>query len=210
MARITGRLREWWINLGEYRQRQAAQCNMLEDFFTIVHNEFLSSVTHYTEVAREEFLLMKCCSFERKYLEKHFDRMSRRYYSFNGMDDVNVKHTFLNSLPEPLGDETLRMMNLQRITLQQASLGEIYQHVLIALEKLCNQRKFLSEIDKVHSKLKDNYRRKDLQIKCYEKNCACPQKKKISFQKIFWKERTLCGKKENHFQKEDYGNWLIQ
>ena len=78
------------------------------------------------------------------------------------MDDVNVKHNFLNSLPEPLGDETLRMMNLQKITLQQASLGEIYQHVLIALEKLCNQRKFLSEIDKVHSKLKDNCRTKDL------------------------------------------------
>ena len=106
------------------------------------------------------------------------------------------------SLLEPLGDETLRMMNLQRITLQQASLGEIYQHVLIALEKLCNQRKFLSEIDKVHSKLKDNCRRKYLQIKCYEKNCACPLEKKISFQKIFWKEKTLCGKKEKHFQKE--------
>ena len=126
VARITGRLREWWINLGEYRQRQAAQCNMLEDFFTIVHNEFLGSVTHYTKVAREEFLLTKCCSFERKDLEKHFDRMSRRYYSFNGTDDVNAKHTFLNSLLEPLGDETLRMMNLQKITLQQASLGEIY------------------------------------------------------------------------------------
>ena len=135
-------------------------------------------------------------------MEKHFDRMSRRYYSFNGMDDVNAKHTFLNSLPEPLGDETLRMMNLQKITLQQASLGEIYQHVLIALEKLCNQRKFLSEIDKVHSKLKDNCRRKDLQIKCYEENCACPQKKKRSFQKIFWKEETLCRKKEKNFQEE--------
>ena len=64
--------------------------------------------------------------------------MLRRYYTFNGMDDVNSKHTFLNSLPEPLGDETLRIMNLQKITLQQASLGEIYQHVLIALEKLYN------------------------------------------------------------------------
>ena len=42
------------------------------------------------------------------------------------MDDVNSKHTFLNSLPELLGDETLYMMNLQKITLQQASLGEIY------------------------------------------------------------------------------------
>ena len=119
------------------------------------------------------------------------------------MDDVNVKHTFLNSLPEPLVDETLRMMNLQRITLQQASLGEIYQHVLIALEKLCNQRKFLSEIDKVHSKLKDNCRRKDLQIKCYEKNCACPQKKDIISKNILerkdvmWEKRKTISERRN-------------
>ena len=68
--------------------------------------------------------------------------MLRWFYSFNGMDDVNSKHTFLNSLPKPLGDETLRMLNLQKITLQQASLGEIYQHMLIALKKHCSQRKF--------------------------------------------------------------------
>lgn len=80
---------------------------------------------------------MKCCSFERRDLERHFDRMSRRFYAINGMDDVNIKRTFLNSLPV-LGDETLRMMNIQRITLNQASLGEIYQHMLIALEKLYN------------------------------------------------------------------------
>ena len=74
---------------------------------------------------------MKRCSFKRKDLEKHFDRMSNRFYSINGIDDVNIKCTFLNSLLDPLGDETLRMINLQRITLQQASLGEIYQQMLI-------------------------------------------------------------------------------
>ena len=78
------------------------------------------------------------------------------------MDDVNIKHTFLNSLLEPLGDETLRMMNIQRITLHQASLGEIYQNMLITLEKLCNQRKFLSKMEKVQNKLKDSCKRKDL------------------------------------------------
>ena len=93
-------------------------------------------------------------------------------------------------------------MNLQRITLQQASLGEIYQHVLIALEKLCNQRKFLSEIDKVHSKLKDNCRKKDLQIKCYEKNCAYPQKKIYHFKKYFGKKGLYAGKKKNTFKKK--------
>ena len=86
------------------------------------------------------------------------------------MDDVNIKRTFLNSLLEPLGDKTLRMMNIQRITLQQASLGEIYQHMLIALEKLCNQRKILLEMEWVHNKLKDSCKRKDSQIKCYKKS----------------------------------------
>ena len=134
----------------------------MEDFFTIIHNEFLGAPTHYTKVAREEFLAMKCCSFEMKDLERHFDRMSRRFYTINGMDDVNIKWTFLNSILEPSGDEILCMMNIQRITLNQASLGEIYQHMLIALEKLCNQRKFHSEMEKIHNKLKDNYKRKDL------------------------------------------------
>ena len=91
------------------------------------------------------------------------------------------------------------MMNLQKITLQQASLGEIYQHVLIALEKLCNQRKFLSEIDKVHSKLKDNCRRKDLQIKCYEKNCAYPQKKKNIISKNILERKDTMREKRNTF-----------
>ena len=170
----------------------------------IIHNEFLGSPTHFTEVPREEFLLMKCCAFERKDLEKHFDRMSRRYYSFNVMDNVNAKHTFLNSLPEPLGGETFRMMNLKKITLQQASFGEIYQHVLIALEKLYNQRKFLLEIDKVHSKLKDNCKRKDLQIKCYEKNCACPTKRRDHFKKYSWKKRHYAGHRKKSFRKKKW------
>ena len=50
---------------------------------------------------------MKCCSFERKDLERHFDRMSRQFYTIDEVDDVNIKRTFLDSLPEPLGDETL-------------------------------------------------------------------------------------------------------
>ena len=33
VVRLTGRIREWWINLGEFRQRQATQCQTLEDFF---------------------------------------------------------------------------------------------------------------------------------------------------------------------------------
>ena len=105
--------------------------------------------------------------------------MSRQFYSINGMDDVNIKRTFLESLSDPLGDETLCMMKLQRITLQQASLGEIYQHMLIALEKLCNQRKFLSEIEKVHSKLKDSSKGKTCRESAMRKVVTIQQKEEI-------------------------------
>ena len=96
------------------------------------------------------------------------------------------------------------MMNLQKITLHQAYLGEIYQHVLIALEKLCNQRKFLSEIDKIHSKLKDNCKRRDLLIKCYNKNCACLTKRRNHFKKHSWKKRHYAGHKKRSLMKK---NW---
>lgn len=140
-------------------------CNPISNTGRFLHNhsnEFLGAPTHYIEVVWEEFLAMKCCSFEMRDLERHFDQMSRWFYTINGMDNVNIKRTFLNSLPKSFGDETLRMMNIQRITLNQASLGEIYQHMLIAIEKLCNQRKFLSEMEKIHNKLKDSCKRKDL------------------------------------------------
>ena len=52
---------------------------------------------------------------------EHFDKMSRRYYSFNGMDDVNAKHSFLNSLPEPLGDVFLNLL-LPSSVLQESYL----------------------------------------------------------------------------------------
>ena len=51
VVRLTGRIRKWWINLGERRQRQAAQSKTLEDIFTILHNEFLGSPTYHIEVA---------------------------------------------------------------------------------------------------------------------------------------------------------------
>ena len=51
ITRLTGRIREWWISVGEFRQRYATQSQTLEDFFTIIHNEFLGAPTHYTEVA---------------------------------------------------------------------------------------------------------------------------------------------------------------
>ena len=73
--------------------------------------------------------------------------------------------------------------------------------MLIVLEKLCNQRKFLSKIEKVHSKLKDSCKMKDLQIKCYEKNCDCSTKRRDHFKKYLLKRRHHARSKEKKIQK---------
>ena len=139
VSMLNGRLREWWINLGEYRQLQVLQCGSIDAFMDFIHTEFIGSPLHHTDQAREEFLKMKCCSFKRHDLEKHYDRMSKRFYTIAGINDVNLKQAFLNSIPGPLGDETIKIMETKKIPLQSASIGEIFQHVLLALEKLCNQ-----------------------------------------------------------------------
>jgi len=82
-------------------------------------------------------------------------------------------------------------MNIQRITLQQASLGEIYQHILIALEKLCNQIKFLSEMEKVHNKLKDNCKRSHFKKYPLRKKYHAELKKRF-FRKRKWKHKGVC------------------
>ncbi|ESQ39483.1 hypothetical protein EUTSA_v10001272mg [Eutrema salsugineum] len=128
---------------------------------------------HYTIQAREEYMSMRCCSFKRKDLEKHYERMSKRFYALNGIDDVNMKQAYLNSLPEPLGNETSRILSLKNMTLSQASLGEIYQISLAALEKLCNYQKFFKELQEQGKLLGRACDRPELSIKCKTKRCGC-------------------------------------
>ena len=75
--------------------------------------------------------------------------------------------------------------------------------MLIALEKLCNHRKFFSEMEKVHSKLKDSYKRKDLQIKFYEKSYDCLTQKKKSHSRTYpLKKRYHVESKKKIFRKK--------
>ena len=88
--------------------------------------------------------------------------------------------------------------------MNQASLGEIYQHMLIALEKLYNQRKLLSKTEKIHNKLKENYKRKDLQIKCHEKSFDCSIKKRSHFKKYSIKKKYHAEPKKRFFKKKKW------
>jgi len=116
---------------------------------------------------------MKCCSFKRKDLEKHYERMLKRFYALNSIDDVNLKQTYLNSLPEPLGNKTSRLLSFKNATVAQASLGEIFQMSLATLEKLCNHQKFFKQMHEEGKLLRRACDRSDFSIKCKEKKCGC-------------------------------------
>nr|GEU83962.1 putative zinc finger, CCHC-type [Tanacetum cinerariifolium] len=96
-----------------------------EAFMSIIYSEFVGSRWEHTSHAREEFLKMKCCSYRKKDLEKHYDRVSQRLYCLNGVDDVNLKQVFLNSFPESLGNEAYRALEARNVTIAQTSLGEL-------------------------------------------------------------------------------------
>lgn len=105
--------------------------------------------------------------------------MSKRFHILNGMDDVNLKQAYLNSLPEPLGDEVLNILDIKRMNLQNVTIGELFQYSLIALDKMCNQKKFLTQIEQIGKKIGKACDRLNLKIKCKGKEgCTCKTKKK--------------------------------
>lgn len=76
--------------------------------------------------------------------------------------------------------------------------------MLIALEKLCNQRKFLSKMKKIHSKLKNNCKMKDLRIKFHDKSFDCLKRKRSHFRKYPSKKKNHAKPKGRFFKKKKW------
>ena len=57
-AKFHGRLQDWYIRLGEYRQLQLVQMTM-EDFFRNLYGEFLGEPDVNKAQAREDYLQMR-------------------------------------------------------------------------------------------------------------------------------------------------------
>lgn len=89
VAGLQERMRPWWISLKEYRQIQVKEDSSLDLPFSIIYIEFVGSVDDYLNQVREEYLNMKRCFFQKKNLEIHYDRMCKKFYVLNSVDDVN-------------------------------------------------------------------------------------------------------------------------
>ncbi|KAK9723857.1 hypothetical protein RND81_05G030500 [Saponaria officinalis] len=124
-------------------------------------------------------------------LERHYERMSKRFYALGGMDDVNLKQAYFNSLPEQSGNETARQFSLKSIPLGTATFGELYQTSLAALEKLCNHQKFFKQLQEQGKLLGRACDHPELSIKCKPKKCGCTSSegRKNRFYKKRWKKR---------------------
>ncbi|KAL5548138.1 hypothetical protein UlMin_003369 [Ulmus minor] len=187
VSRFTSILQDWWINLGEYRQIQFLQIASVELALDHIYTEFCGQEPQVTEILRAEFFKMKCCFMQWKDLEKHYREMTKRFYLIGGVDDPNLKQAFLSSILDPLGEETFRLLSTSGKTLQNTTLGELYQLVLRALEKMCSQNEFIQEYMKQTKKL-DKVIRKHKKNKHYDRSSKSYKfKRRFNNKKGPWK-----------------------
>ncbi|KAL0420823.1 UNVERIFIED_CONTAM: polyprotein [Sesamum latifolium] len=122
-SRFIGTLRDWFQSLGDYRQVQFSQATNPSIVLGAIHQEFIGDASLINKMASQEYFTMKCCSLKRKDLDFYFKRMSEKFYMLNGLNDPNLKHVFLASLPQELQLEIQRMIASTRKDVAQLSLG---------------------------------------------------------------------------------------
>ncbi|QHN88716.1 polyprotein [Arachis hypogaea] len=111
---------------------------------------------------------MKCCSLNRKVLERHYKKMVAKYYSLGGNNNPPLKQVIMAFLSDELQPELQWMMMALRKEVATTTIGEIYQLALAALDKLCEQQQMFKQLNKNSGKLKGACNKSYLKIKCKE------------------------------------------
>ncbi|KAH9697742.1 hypothetical protein KPL71_023733 [Citrus sinensis] len=164
-----------WIDLQMLRTGATTQS---------VLREFATRFTVF-EAARRDYLNMKCCSLNAKDLDFHYKRMSLLFYKLNGFNEPTLKHVFLASLPDELQPDIQRQLTASNLSLDNISLGKIFQLAKTCLNKLCEQKQFFKELLKDKEPFRSACKKPYLQIKCHKKkDCDCSSKKKRHFRKF--------------------------
>ncbi|KAH9780741.1 hypothetical protein KPL71_008198 [Citrus sinensis] len=184
-TRFTGSLRDWFDSLGQYRQLQFVDLPEVSSALAVLHDQFLGDPYAVFEAARRDYLNMKCCSLNAKDLDFHYKRMSLLFYKLNGFNEPTLKHVFLASLPEELQPNIQRQLTASNLSLDNISLGKIFQLAKTCLDKLCEQKQFFKELLKDKEPFRSACKKPYLHIKCHKKkDCDCNSKKKWHFQKF--------------------------
>ncbi|KAH9686083.1 hypothetical protein KPL70_014216 [Citrus sinensis] len=159
-------LRDWFDSLGRYPQLQFVDLPEVSSAFAVLHDQFLGDPSAVFEAARRDYLNMKCCSLNAKDLNFHYKRMSLLFYKLNGFNEPTLKHVFLASLPDELQPDIQRQLTSSNLSLDNISLGKIFQLAKTCLDKLCEQKQFFKELFKDKEPFRSACKKPYLQIKC--------------------------------------------
>ncbi|KAH9723311.1 hypothetical protein KPL70_007079 [Citrus sinensis] len=184
-TRFTGALKDWFDSLGNYRQLQFVQLPEVSSALAVIHDQFLGDPSAVFEAARRDYLNMKCCSLNAKDFDFHYKRMSLLFYKLNGFNEPTLKHVFLASLLDELQPDIQRQLTASNLSLDNISLGKIFQLAKTCLDKLCEQKQFFKELLKDKKPFRSACKKLYLHIKCKKnKDCDCSPKKKRHFKKF--------------------------
>ncbi|KAH9752125.1 hypothetical protein KPL71_014576 [Citrus sinensis] len=157
-TRFTGALRDWFDSLGQYRQLQFVDLPEVSSALAVLHDQFLGDPSVVFEAARKpDYLNMKCCSLNAKDLDFHYKQMSLLFYKLNRFNEPTLKHVFLASLPEELQPDIQRQLTASNLSLDNISLGKIFQLAKTCLDKLCEQKQFFKELLKENEPFRSSH-----------------------------------------------------
>jgi len=80
---------------------------------------------------------MKCVSFDRNDIDKHFQKMAKIYFEISG--DINLKQVFVSSLPKLLASPTMTIIEEIFLSITIPQVGYIRQAIFVALEDICTK-----------------------------------------------------------------------
>nr|GFB02123.1 putative zinc finger, CCHC-type [Tanacetum cinerariifolium] len=114
-------------------------------------------------------------------------RLRDWYHSLGEYRQLQIQRSIsLEAFMKSLRNKAYRASEAKNVTIAQTTLGELYQLILNALAKLCNQKKFIAEFERTGKRLGTACDDKYLQIKCKDKSsCDCTHTKKKFHSKRF-------------------------
>ncbi|WVZ06035.1 hypothetical protein V8G54_019381 [Vigna mungo] len=203
-CRMTGTLKEWYHNLGPVRQDQFHNLGSTAAVLGALHEEFIGDGAVIDRKMRQEFFEMKCCSLNMKDLDRHFKRMLQRFYLLNGANDVSLKNTYVASLPTQLQPKLNRMAMTAQKDFSTMTMGQIHQMTKEAVNKLCRQHQYFSDLMDNKGKFGKACKKSYLEIKCKDK-CSCQNKKNKGEKSYKRKKKNLKFFKKRNFRKRPQG-----
>ncbi|XP_070017294.1 uncharacterized protein [Nicotiana sylvestris] len=112
------------------------------------------------EKMQRQLFEMKCVSFDRNDIDRHFQKISKIYFEIGG--DINLKQAFVSSLPKLLASRTMTITEERFLSITIPKIGYIKQAIFVALDDICTKRSAQKQIIQHNPVLDKACRKSDL------------------------------------------------